>query len=763
MGRGRTRVVCLFCRRRKIKCDQNCPCSACIKHQVHCDLNDAIADHNEDHKAHKADEDISALPSKAEPSRSGTTSSGEGSYEELALLKERLASLEDAVQRNAAKRRKMNLEHLPELTLREYKINFHASIKTYPDNTFSRYQVGPFRRIVMLSLDPTIFGLFKEFVTQRFNKKNKDHKKERCLHLLGGSEPKCSKEDLVVLIQLALPKPYIIWALVERFYKILYPYVPFIDEVVFKSWLVSIIGPVSVPAGIVTIAINQRTDYAYLGILLLILRLAHLSLFDGCNCLNAGPRGDAHDIEALAQVPIPDVFVEYAEQCLGTFNLLKDNEIEIIQLLALLRTVNYVNPMVTKPYDHNQTVAALHIQMAMSSWINREPGQYSNEEGLEKRINQNRNLWYCLVFLDFQLSVSLGSFPQIHPDTFNVELPAVGQRVLKFFDLELEHASRAHFHRLDRLRKTFMPALMLVGRVGGEFSIGEILQKLRPIEDCQCNAMEEISDFSSQPAVNIAESVYRNSVLQVYLWCQYFSFCTYYHIYFFYHRRNEYEQAGNVEVRLVQSIVNNILPLIPYKCGQRLDPFAGTTDLFSGIAFFECVWPISLALLVFLAKYNSYLVAMSLNDMHEARKASDPRYFNLHGALEKYTKTLIELLNIFTSFFEATRRRYYICEKLYNFQRYCVDAILDFKGLAKDEGSYVKVAPPFLVGCNEIIRNVIDKPEFDALKRYHPPSPFPSKPPTLDIGNKSLGAYDFLNELSPIIDFQELEAMMGSS
>lgn len=756
-------MVCLFCRRRKIRCDQSCPCSACLKHNVHCDLDDIKTS-----KAQKSEKKKDIPIGATLALTNGESLGSDNSYLELSILKERLASLEGAVQKNAARRRRDNLENLPELSLREYKINFHGPIKISRENTFSKSQIGPFRWIVLLSLDQTVFGLFKESAAKKYTQKPSKKPHDIALTLLGGTSAKVTRDDLLLSILQILPKPFSMWGLVDRFFTKVYPYIPVIDELVFKSRLSQIMGPLPPAEAPVTLTVNDHTDLAYIGMLLIILRLSYLSLFDNINRPCSTFQNDVRDAELLAQTNISDEFVTKAKVCLESYDLLHDNGLEIIQLLTLLRVYNNVNPEAFKQYDHNQTLASLHVSMALSSWINREPGNYPSDEEEQKRTTQSRKLWYALVFLDFVASVSLGSYPQIHPDSFNVELPAASPRVLNCLDLKMEQITRVYLHRMDKLRRLFTPALQLVGKVGGEFSIGEILLTIKAIEDHQCDTMEEISDFSTRPPLDEMEAFTRNTVLQAYLMCQYFLFCTYIHIYFTYERRNEHEHAGNVEVRLLRSIVKNILPLIPYKSGMKPDPFAGSTDLFSSFLLYQCIWPTSYMLLVFLAKYSSSKRCMDLNDMHEVRKSNDPRYCNLYDALGSYVQTLTDLINIFTSFFEASKPRYHLCEKLYFFQKNLVESIIGTRSKAPDDKSYVKVSTQFLVGCNEIIKSVTEKPEYAHLKRSHPSSPSPPPPPATpeylaDLSGKIGGFFDSQDNIDSVLDFLMLERLMQSS
>ena len=89
---------------------------------------------------------------------------------------------------------------------------------------------------------------------------------------------------LIDRIKVILPKQKVCWMLINRFFELVYPYAPFVDEANFRQEMTRIIGPEGfLDAPISEVQVQNRLDLPRMGTLLVMLRLTYLSLFSNRN------------------------------------------------------------------------------------------------------------------------------------------------------------------------------------------------------------------------------------------------------------------------------------------------------------------------------------------------------------------------------------------------------------------------------------------------------------------------------------------------
>ncbi|CAH6718742.1 hypothetical protein CLIB1444_01S13520 [[Candida] jaroonii] len=145
------------------------------------------------------------------------------------------------------------------------------------------------------------------------------------------------KFNLISKIHFILPKHEVIEILLNRFFKLIYPFIPIIDEDDFRSNIERILNSHK-------LKIKEKIDLSYIGILLIILRLSYLSIFsllkDEYNELFETP----DNIEIIKSNPINLDAIEVAQECSKYFNLLSYNDLRILQLGLFLRNYEIFGP-----------------------------------------------------------------------------------------------------------------------------------------------------------------------------------------------------------------------------------------------------------------------------------------------------------------------------------------------------------------------------------------------------------------------------------
>ena len=223
---------------------------------------------------------------------------------------------------------------------------------------------------------------------------------------------------------------------------------PIIDETEFKTEITRILGPEEYNETAVEVSVEKRLDFAYLGIMLVILRLTYLSLFLNRNCQNeknlhtTDPSKEAQELKYLLSNPINITLVNMAQECLEQFDLMRRTNFAVLQCAFMLKLYRMFAPEDGDGADagDSQTYNAMLIQMAYSMGINREPvrNSYDDHQDDLKTNNIQRKIWNFLVISDIAQAYQYGNPLNIEKKYYDTSLPfhIPGNENIK--DVELE-------------------------------------------------------------------------------------------------------------------------------------------------------------------------------------------------------------------------------------------------------------------------------------------------------------------------------------
>lgn len=257
-------------------------------------------------------------------------------------------------------------------------------------------------------------------------KKNQVNERAKILGLMFFEGDIESKIELILKIKLILPQPKVITMLIDRFFDFLYPFFSIIDEFDFRNNLDRIIhnGKINV---------EKRLDFAYLGMLLVILRLSYLSLFTNIkkvneeNLFNNKNDQKSLDLKYLLNNPINLEVITIAQICLNQFNLVNSSNLVILQLAIFVRYYKLYGPEYGDESDSGepQVFSALLIQMAYSLGLHREPDKFKEGCKDEKVNHLGRKIWSVLYILDISTSLTFGDPSSINNFLVDVKPPFV--------------------------------------------------------------------------------------------------------------------------------------------------------------------------------------------------------------------------------------------------------------------------------------------------------------------------------------------------
>lgn len=745
-------MVCLFCRKRKIKCDMKMPCSACVKFKAECDYSEFAK--NQVPK-HEGDGMMITKP---------LLSPG-GNQDEMHLLKERLLALEETVKRSAGKRRSQVIQSLPELNVgAEGQIDFDVPVKV-PEPRYSRQlkHWGPFRWVVLVSLDPVLFGMVKTAFKQNTNLSQVKTAPTATLTVstgLFGGTPLESLTHLRQQIQGILPNVKVVWMLIGRFFAVVYPYIPVLDEIYIREMVKLMIGPETMSEKPTQLSAGGELDFANLGILLMMLRFAYLTIHDCNRRINASTAFSPESMHYLAQYDISEEFARLAQKCLGQYNLIDESIFDVVQLVGLLCLYNNVNPESWNSDNANRTLFAVLNQMAYCRRLNREPHCFAPQDDSSPRWNMLcRKMWYTYLHLDLSDSIFSGNCVSINPDTYDVSVPTYHAQSSNARDHEMEKVVLKTLEVNEEMNRLLVGGLAMTGKLTGSVSLKSVREKLSEVEEFLAKVHEQIRSALRHDPLSEVDSFHRNSLLTVLLKVQFFIFNVNTHIYYNHLKRKDYGLATSTETKLITSTMQNVIPLLPMLLGHVKNPFSGSTDLFSISLFVSSTVNIPFLLVSLLIKYKSQYALMKCNNNHSGRMRADPRYSNLFEALEKYILTLDQLMLIFGNFYSLLRSSNALCKKLDYGHRKLHEMVATVEGSAEDK-AYIRTSTLFLEGCNQIIREGIDRVEFSSLRQKQEPLPVPNhlNSPTDLFDNRMFESLDFT--VDELLDIPMLENIL---
>lgn len=474
--------------------------------------------------------------------------------------------------------------------------------------------------------------------------------------------------DQVVKI---LPCKRVIWLLINKFFTHVYPYMPFFDETSFKLEIARIIGPEDyVEAMVEKLNVEKRLDFAYVGIMLLMLRFAYLSLFSNRKQVNeynlkgSDPDPKMQELKFLLSNPISIQVVDMAQLCANQFDILKKSSIVVLQLVYALRLYTMFGPEKGDGADGgaSQITNGMIIQIAFSMGINREPERfYSDDQSDGKTNNLIRKLWFFMVITDLIQGYQYGNPLAIDDRNFDVRLPFYKKGNENIEDVQMEKDVISSFAYFEKYYTKLKGLLDTTTRASEPCKIKELVDKLSDFEEFVYSIFGNIQDYMSP----FSQGLYKYPFIKT-MKCKNFINLNGFIISILAHLQSHFERAGNVKLSmyyLKKVIILGTMHFLPYYndlIGNNHINFGESADLILNptvIAFMHKTHQFNMAVFV---KTNAAIHALRNSGTHEKDMKNNYsyqvkfyKYCKLSKVLEKVTKYSI------TSVSRLSDRYYY--------------------------------------------------------------------------------------------------------
>lgn len=241
-----------------------------------------------------------------------------------------------------------------------------------------------------------------------------------------------------------LPNKRVIWLFIDRFFKYLYPFMPYLDEDFFIADIERILKTnrrndlnSNFEINITSLSLTEYPDLAIIGTLLVVLKFSYESLFsiDGSFVENKNERDHESYLVKFNQ---RDILIQYANQCLNQYLLLKKSPLPALQCAILFREYQNFNGSEAFIDTDLYIYTGLLIQIATTLGLNKEPPAFPNDLYTLKLNQLKRKIWYGLVSADITQYTQFGIPPVVDAKFFNTRLPEYDKKVKNVDDKLLE-------------------------------------------------------------------------------------------------------------------------------------------------------------------------------------------------------------------------------------------------------------------------------------------------------------------------------------
>lgn len=572
--RKRLATSCSDCRRRKIKCDKNRPvCSMCSKNNITCVYQDPSW--NENINLSNNYINAASIPMahiKVSDVRKSNTFNDRimsfYDYEEPVHFRGgRLAtsgplSLSSVIKKdsflkfNIASLRKQKLPVRTQMITNKYKKSKDLVKEIIIDDKFQSPIDENFKKTLIEN----------EGIDDISSNRNQIDIPSQKSHIFNLNQENYETETILKIEQV-LPYEKLIWILFDRYFNsILCAFMPVITELKLKEKIIDIIGQkkpnIEDNSRLKSIRIIKRFDFAYMGILLIILRITSLSV-------TKHPNNTIEEKYILAN-PIGLNVVNVAQMCLNQFKLLRRGAIPTLECCLFMR---YYHKFAPEDGDGNdggdgQVFLGMLLQMANSVGLNRDPNHSFSLKDIDKLSNVWRSIWHEIVDLDIRQSLNLGDPILIDENYYDTLLPMFNENETLVQNFNIYESFIKNFRKTDEVNKIIKTILKLILNIKDKIKITELMAKLNDLEIYMKSNFTDLNSILNLEIFNVEDSINKIFKFLNYIEIKTSLYIIYYHMFLELNDFNIFLKALEIMMEL-----NPLNHLLIYKNNPEINYF----------------------------------------------------------------------------------------------------------------------------------------------------------------------------------------------
>lgn len=328
---------------------------------------------------------------------------------------------------------------------------------------------------------PEVVEVVSKFIKERVPK---NHTKNNHFPNVGEEKDPDIQDNVKRMAERLLPPKRIIRLLLDRFYKYVYPYFPFIDKTFFDDRLFNSILVSNDLDSPITVIIEEKFDFVLLANFLIILRMTYIGL---------PPVSALSDKEKiLMSYPISTECIATALSALSIFKIMRKTKLTIVQALMYFRM--YCN---FAPEDgdggeltQSQILFGSIVQSAYTIGLNRDASRHSQMNFDKEYANLWRRLWLGILETDRFFSTIAGHLPLIQNlNSYEIRFPDSLPT-----DTKLDAAMTDDLKRSQRILKLYYDLANMVNNLTSAPRVSDLTDLLRQMNvyvniNYSCNGM----------------------------------------------------------------------------------------------------------------------------------------------------------------------------------------------------------------------------------------------------------------------------------
>jgi len=396
-------------------------------------------------------------------------------------------------------------------------------------------------------------------------------------------------------IQEILPEEKLIWLLVDKFFtSILAGFIPFVTEEKLRERIKDIINTDPI-TGRHDVKINKRFDFAYMGMLLIIMRLTFLSVIPTVT--------NSIEEQYILSKPIGLNFINVAQMCLNQFRLLRRGALPVLQCSLFMRLYHKYAPEDGDGSDggDSEVFLGMLLQMGNSIGLNRDMKHSEPLKNDFRLHNLWRMVWHEIVSLDLYQSLTMGNPVLINTNCYDTELPKLEEAMEyhNIVNVEIWKAVVHNFQMNDLINELVRDILDDILNLKKLCNLTELLPKIEKLEqfiDVNFVGIEWILDL---PNASVYDGIIKTYKFKFYIELKTSLYIIYYHIYL---RNSDFETLHKMF-----KISMEILPLNIFLTSMN----NGKTNYFDSIFGFGAQLILVPTILVAVQKLNQLVIAFT--------------------------------------------------------------------------------------------------------------------------------------------------------
>lgn len=270
----------------------------------------------------------------------------------------------------------------------------------------------------------------------------------------------------VELVLKHLPSKETIEGYLDFYWNHMWSIRPYIDREMFESDINRIIVRDN-QTGKVSLNLSQRSDFAVMASLLIIMRYSYTSM----SLISLEELDEKY--KSIQKSPISVDLITAAETCLCFYRISRKTTLPIIQAFLFLRAYHRDAPEDGDGIAlfQSQNLFGFILQSALQMGLNRDPNNYSQTANNIQEANLRRRLWHSIVTIDAYQSILAGTISTLpDPSVVDVHFPMIVS-----VD-PMEHTERDILIRASALNEMYFKISKMVNSAKEKCNLHELLK-----------------------------------------------------------------------------------------------------------------------------------------------------------------------------------------------------------------------------------------------------------------------------------------------